>query len=91
MANEKTIETYFVEEVERIGGMCIKFPPLFYAGFPDRLVFLPGGLFVLVELKRPGKTARLLQRKVHAKLRRLGFRVEVIDTKIGVDTFILTL
>lgn len=91
MANEKSIETYFVEEVERVGGMCIKFPPLFYAGFPDRLVFMPKGVFALVELKRPGKTARLLQRKVHAKLKRLGFRVEVIDTKIGVDVFVLTL
>lgn len=91
MAGEKKIETYFTDEVERLGGLCVKFPPLFYAGFPDRLVFLPKGEFILVELKAPGKGPRLLQRKVHARLKRLGFRVEVLDTKIAVDTFILTL
>lgn len=88
---EANVEKYLSNQVEAQGGMCVKFPPLFYAGFPDRLVFMPGGLFVLVETKAPGKKPRLLQRKVHARLRALGFRVEVLDTIIAVDTFILTL
>lgn len=88
---EKPVEKHLTKGVEDLGGMCIKFPPLFYAGFPDRLCFFPKGLFVLVETKAPGKTPRLLQKKVHARLRALGFRVEVLDTVEAVDTFLLTL
>lgn len=88
---EKKIEKYLVQSVEQIGGLCVKFPPLFFRGFPDRIVLLPDGLVVFVELKAPGKTPRLIQRKVHRELTALGFRVEVIDTPESVDTFILTL
>jgi len=88
---ESKIEKYLVTEVEKIGGACIKFPPLFYAGFPDRLVFLPGGLFILVETKAPRKTPSTIQRRVHSRFRDLGFRVEVLNTIEAVDTFILTL
>lgn len=88
---EKKIEKYLVEAVENLGGLCIKFPPLFFRGFPDRIVLLPGALIVFVETKAPGETPRLIQKKVHAKLRRLGFRVEVLDSYESIDGFILTL
>ncbi len=88
---EIKVENHLVKGVESLGGMCIKFPPLFFRGFPDRLIFLPGGLFVLVETKAPRKTPSIIQRKVHKRLRALGFRVEVLDTIELVDTFILTL
>jgi hypothetical protein len=88
---EKKIEKYLVMGIERLGGLCVKFPPLFFRGFPDRIVLLPKGLIVFVELKAPGEKPRLIQTKVHHKLKALGFRVEVIDTVEGVDVFILTL
>lgn len=88
---EKKIEKYLVEAVERLGGMCIKFPPLFYRGFPDRIVLLPKGTIIFVETKAPGATPRLIQKKVHARLRGLGFRVEVLDSYDSIDGFILTL
>lgn len=88
---EKTIEKYLVNEVERLGGLCVKFPPLFFRGFPDRIVLLPGAAIVFVETKATGEKPRLIQTRVHDKLRRLGFRVEVIDSKEGVDDFIITL
>lgn len=88
---ETRVENYLTKCVEALGGLCVKFPPLFFRGFPDRLVFLPGGVIILVETKAPGKTPSLIQQKVHTRFRRLGFRVEVLPTIEDVDTFILTL
>lgn len=88
---EKIVEKYLVNGIERLGGLCVKFPPLFFRGFPDRIVLLPGAVIAFVETKDTGKKPRPIQERVHAKLRKLGFRVEVIDSKEGVDNFIMTL
>ena len=88
---EKTVENYLVEAVEHLGGLCVKFPPLFFRGFPDRIVLAPVAIIVFVETKARGKKPSLIQRKVHARLRRLGFRVEDLDNHEDVDGFILTL
>ena len=88
---ERGIEKHLKESVERRGGLCVKFPPMFFRGFPDRVVLLPGGKAVFVETKSPGEKPRPIQKTVHARLRRLGFRVEVLDSSAGVDEFITTL
>ncbi len=88
---EKKIEKYLVEAVENLGGLCIKFPPLFFRGFPDRIVLLPGGVIVFVETKALGEKPRPIQKKVHTRLRGLGFRVEVLDSYKSIDNFIMTL
>lgn len=88
---EKQIEKYLVNEIERLDGLCIKFPPLFFRGFPDRIVLLPGALIVFVEMKDKGKKPTRVQLRAHDKLRSLGFRVEVLDSKESVNDFILTL
>ena len=58
---------------------------------PDRLVCLPGGQAVFVELKAPGKAPRPIQIHQIGLLKKLGFRVEVIDSKEQVDEFVQTL
>lgn len=88
---EKKVEKYLVVRVESLGGLCVKFPPLFFAGFPDRIVLLPAGRIVFVELKDEGKKPTPLQVRVHKRLKVLGFRVEVLDSKESIDEFILTL
>lgn len=89
---EKHIEKYLVAQWSKImRGMAIKFPPLFFRGFPDRICLAPGGVIVFVECKKPGEVARPLQVKVHDQLRALGFRVEVIDSFDGVDGLIISL
>lgn len=85
---EKTVEKYLTAQVQKLGGLCVKFPPLYFAGFPDRIVLMPGAIVVFVELKDLGKKARPLQLRVHKQLMALGFRVEVIDSKDGVDNFL---
>lgn len=47
---------------------------------PDRIILLPGGRMAFAELKAPGKKPRRLQLARHRLLRRLGFRVYVIDS-----------
>lgn len=74
------------KQVKVLGGLCIKLNPFGYAGIPDRLVLLPGGIAVFFELKRPvGGKYEPLQLRWHSKLRQLGFKVFVCNTKASVD------
>lgn len=88
---ENKIENYLRKEVEAAGWECLKFPPLFFRGFPDRIVLKTGGVCIFVELKAPKGRPTLVQRRVHDRLRRLGFRVEVLNSIEEVDAFMVTL
>lgn len=46
---------------------------------PDRIVLLPGGKMAFVEVKALGEKPRPLQLARHQLLRRLGFKVYVLD------------
>jgi len=46
---------------------------------PDRLAILPGGKIAFVEVKRYGEKPRPLQLSRHGMLRRLGFKVYVLE------------
>ena len=85
---EKQIEERLRLSVKCLGGIAYKWVSPGNAGVPDRIVVLPGGLLWFVELKQPGKKPTTLQRAKIDQLRRLGFRVKVIDSVQGVDRFI---
>ena len=76
---EKQIEQKLTLMVKAAGGIAPKFVSPGFAGMPDRLVLLPGGVFAFAELKAPGMKPRALQVARHEMLRRLGFKVYVID------------
>lgn len=76
---EKEIEKKLVIEVKKRGGICPKWVCPSYDGMPDRIVLLPDRKFGFVEVKAPGKKPRPLQDSRHRLLRRLGFRVHVLD------------
>lgn len=76
---EKQIEQKLTLMVKAVGGIAPKFVSPGYAGMPDRLVLLPDGVFAFAELKAPGMKPRALQVARHKMLRRLGFKVYVID------------
>ena len=76
---EKLIEQRLVTAVKAKGGIAPKFVSPSFAGMPDRLVLLPGGVFAFAELKAPGMKPRALQVARHRMLRELGFKVYVID------------
>lgn len=77
---EKAIEQKLTLMVKKQGGICPKFVSPGFDGMPDRIVLLPGGYMAFVEVKAPGKKPRTLQTSRHALLRRLGFRVYVLDS-----------
>ena len=77
--SEKQIEHALTLMVKARGGIAPKFVSPSFAGMPDRLVLLPGGVFAFAELKAPGMKPRALQLARHRLLRDLGFKVYVID------------
>ncbi len=76
---EKTIEQKFVATVKAVGGLALKFTSPGFDGVPDRIALLPGGKMAFVEVKAPGEKPRPLQLARHRLLRRLGFKVYVLD------------
>lgn len=69
---EADVESYLVDKIRSIGGMCIKGNPHNQRGMPDRICILPKGLIVFVELKRPGRKPRPNQRLLINRFRKLG-------------------
>ncbi len=71
---ERDIERALVAMVKRRGGLCLKGVCPGWAGVPDRIILLPRGPVIFVELKRPkgGKIAPL-QQWWREQLTRLGF------------------
>lgn len=78
---EKQIEKKLITEVKKRGGICPKWVSPGFDGVPDRIVLLPYGKFAFVEVKAPGEKPRPLQLSRHRLLRRLGFRVYVLDNE----------
>jgi hypothetical protein len=77
--NEKDIERKLVVTVKNAGGIAPKLVSPGFAGMPDRIILLPGGHMAFAELKAPGQKPRPLQLSRHRLLRKLGYRVYVID------------
>jgi hypothetical protein len=84
---EKDIENALVRRVKALGGTCEKFTSPGRRSVPDRLVTLPGGEIIFVELKAPGKNPTPLQVRDHASRRAMGCDVRVIDSKEDADAF----
>lgn len=81
---ESEIEAYLVKRVRELGGEVRKVKWIGRRGAPDRLVMADGST-LWVELKAPGETCRPHQIREHERMRRMGQRVEVIDSIEGVD------
>jgi len=76
---EATIEKLLGLCVERLGGICEKVTVLGRRGFVDRLVIMPGGRIIFVELKRPsGGRLSMHQIQWHKQLTALGVAVAVV-------------
>ena len=78
--SEKVVERKLVELTNLNGGMCIKLLSFHLLGLPDRLCIFPKSKIVFIETKTTKQKPRQIQLFMHNKIRKLGFRVEVIDT-----------
>ena len=76
---ESEVERELFKQVREQGGQAYKFTSPGNAGVPDRLLILPGGLIIFVELKRSTRfKLEPLQTKVISDMQRLGAQVRVV-------------
>ena len=76
---EKDIEAKLVSAVKAHGGVCWKFISPGTAGVPDRLVLMQSGRIGFVEVKASGEKPRPLQKLRIKTLKKMGFKVYVLD------------
>jgi len=88
MAQESKIEAKLKKEVEARGGKAFKFVSPGMSGVPDRIVLVPGGRAIFVELKAPDGKLAVLQGKRKEELQVLGFEVHCLYSIAGVVGFI---
>lgn len=86
--NESYIEKKLKNGVERRGGVCLKLTSPGRSGMPDRLLLLPGGIAIFVELKTDTGKVSPLQRYWLNKFRDLGFQAEVLYGIDAVEGFL---
>lgn len=89
--SEKSIERYLVEQAKQNGWLCLKYSNPNMVGYPDRLLVLPDGGVVWVELKSRGRKPTRMQQIRMTELAGMGHRVYVIDNKTTVDELIKTI
>lgn len=75
---ESTIEQHLRNRIARIGGECYKFVSPGRIGVPDRIVILPGGEVVWVEVKASKGVLSPAQIRCHARLKELMQAVKVL-------------
>ena len=85
---EKALEQKFLMKVKSDGGLALKFVSPGFVGVPDRLVLFPDGMVGFVEVKAPGEKPRAIQLSRHRLLRRLGFKVFVLDNEEQIENII---
>jgi len=83
--SEKAVERKLVEGVQWLGGIAYKWISPGHVGVPDRIVLLPHGRLVFVELKADDGGPSVPQRAVTARLARLGFPVRIVYGMPGVN------
>lgn len=85
---EVQIENYLVREIKKLGGLCWKFTSPGQRGVPDRIILLPKGKVIFVELKTETGRLSVLQQRTITVLKNLGQRTYVLKSKEEVKQFI---
>ena len=85
---EKDIERKLVKGVRALGGMANKWVSPGNVGVPDRVVVLPGGRVIFVELKTDTGVVSPIQERQIKKLKDLGVDVRVVRGVNEVDDFL---
>ncbi len=80
MESEKHLERVLNLAITLLGGYSIKLSSIHMTGLPDRLCILPRGRIFFAEMKTTGKKPTKIQLIIHQRIRKLGFKVEVIDS-----------
>jgi hypothetical protein len=83
---ESSIEKAFVRKLKELGVESLKLELQHNAGWPDRLVLIPGGRPIFIELKRPGENLRALQVERISFLKSIGYDARVfLDVSAAIN------
>ncbi len=94
---ESSIEQYGVAMFKALGDLPYKFTSPGRRNVPDRLRLseipaehreIVGRYVQFIEFKATGEKPTAAQEREHARLRKLGFRVEIVDNIAGVDALV---
>ena len=89
---EKKVEKYLREEIEAIGGRCLKFTSPGNSFVPDRICLFMGGLSFFIECKKSPKTEPSSgQIRELDRLNKNGHLAIVISSKEEVNELVSTL
>lgn len=84
---ETAVEKRLMLKVRKAGGICMKVMPV-VAGYPDRLVLLPGGRLFLIETKAPRGRLEPIQRVFIQRAKAIGVEVAVLYDSAQVDAWV---
>lgn len=85
---ESAIEARLRDGVKAMGGICWKFVSPGTTGVPDRIIILPGGTIIFVELKADtGRTSDIQQYRIN-ELRNIGADVRILKGLSQVKAFL---
>ena len=84
---EKKIEQALLSRVTALHGTCEKFVSPGRRGVPDRIVTLPGGRIIFVELKSPTGRLSPSQIRDHERRIQMGCEVRVINNIEDINAF----
>lgn len=85
---ESKIEAFLKREVEKRGGRADKWTSPNLPGVPDRIVLLPGGRVIFVELKTEIGKLSGLQKWYHRQLQDLGMDIRTLYSIEQVQAFV---
>lgn len=85
---EREIEHKLCKKIKNLEGMCLKFISPSMSGVPDRLVILPDGKIIFVELKTEvGKLSKIQEHTIR-EMKKRGADVRVLYGSKDVEDFI---
>ena len=85
---ERDIEQRLVREVRKRGGEAFKWTSPGNDGVPDRIVMMPGGLLLFVELKADRGQLSPVQKAQIRRIQKLGQEVRVIQGMDELEEFL---
>lgn len=85
---ERDIERKLVSEIRKMGGEAFKWTSPGNDGVPDRIVMLPGGRLIFVELKADKGRLGPIQKVQIRRIQRLGQEVRVVRGMDGLEEFL---
>ena len=88
---EKDIERFLVNEVKKMGGTAYKFVSPGNDGVPDRIIIIPGGGIIFVELKSETGRLSALQTRQIKRINSLGQQAIVLKGMDEARRFVVAL